>query len=426
MSLTHLPQLPPGYEIRRIKTTEEYGAAEELQGAAWGVIDRVDITPKHVLVTAQKNGGLVLGAFAPDGELVGFLFGFLGTSANGKLKHVSHQMGVHPKYRGLHLGYLLKRAQRGEVRRQGLDLITWTYDPLETVNANLNLTWLGAVNNTYLRNVYGEIRDSINRGLPSDRFQVDWWIRSQWVHERLSLAHPIRLADAVRTLPIVNPARSNHTEPGPLDGGIEATDVLIQVPYLFQSVKKLSLDLGYAWRMHTREAFETYFARGYSAIDMLRGDLGEGGVAFYRLWQPQDPAPWLVAEHTPDATLPSLPEALAEYATLFNSGFFWKAHEALEALWTQTEGDDKAFLQGLIRAAAAFHKLTAHANPEGADRHLTWVIETLTPFGNTRHGVNLAAFVAGLRTAQAAIVGIQDARQFDRNLLPKLASQLDP
>lgn len=163
-------RLPPGYQIRRLLDPEEYRDAEELMGSAWGILDRVDITPRHVLVTAQKNGGLVLGAFAPDGQLVGFLFGFLGTTAEGKLKHVSHQVGVHPQYRGLHLGYLLKRAQRGEVRRQGLDLITWTYDPLETVNAHLNLTQLGAVCSTYLRNVYGELRDNLNRGLPTDRF----------------------------------------------------------------------------------------------------------------------------------------------------------------------------------------------------------------------------------------------------------------
>ncbi len=445
------PQLRPGFTIRRLHATEEYHAAEELQGAAWGILDRVDITPAHVLVTAQKNGGLVLGAFEPGGEMVGFLFGFLGTTADGNLKHVSHQMGVHPQYRGLNLGYLLKRAQRGEVRRQGLDLITWTYDPLETVNASLNLTQLGAVNSTYLRNVYGEIRDSLNRGLPSDRFQVDWWVRSQWVHERLSQAHAVAF-ERVRRIPIANPARrwpgglgqegrrvappavggptkvgatggatrgaTPLLAPGELDTGIDALEVLIQVPYLFQAVKAADLDLALAWRMHTRQAFEHYFGLGYSAVEMLRGDLGEVPVAFYRLVRLPTPPPWRVEEHTPAEDVAPLPEALTQYARLYNAGLYWKAHEALEAAWGVAEGQDKDFLQGLIRAAAAFHKLMAHENPRGAERHLAWVVETLEPLGETYQGVQLGPFVAGLRYALAAVADLREGDTFDSALIP--------
>ncbi|MCW5854388.1 MAG: DUF309 domain-containing protein, partial [Anaerolineae bacterium] len=379
MALNRLPHLPPGFDIRRLKTAAEYHAAEELQVVTWAMTDRVEATPIHVLVTAQKNGGLVLGAFAPDGTLAAFLFGFLGTTADGTLKHVSHQLGVLPQYRGLSLGYLLKRAQRGEVRRQGLDLVTWTYDPLETVNAHLNLTQLGAVNTVYLRSVYGEMRDSLNRGLPSDRFQVDWWIRSQWVHERLSLAHPLSLSDAVARLPVVNQVTWQAGDGGPivapvgLDGSFTASDVLLQVPYHFQAVKRADLDLAYTWRMHSREAFEALFAQGYAAVDMLRGDLEGRPVAYYRFIRPDTPPPWRVREHAPIETIPDLPTALRQFAQLYHQSLFWKAHEVLEAPWAVAEGEDKALLQGLIRTAAAFHKLTAHGNPTGAARHLAWV-----------------------------------------------------
>lgn len=415
-----MTSLPPGYEIRRLASIDEYDAAEELQGAAWGVIDRVDITPKHVLVTAQKNGGLVLGAFSPEHQLVGFLFGFLGQTPDRKLKHVSHQMGVHPDFRGLHLGYLMKRAQRGEARRQGLDLITWTYDPLETVNAALNLTRLGAVCQTFLRNVYGEIRDSLNRGLPSDRFQVDWWVRSEWVHERLSLAHPLDMGEALRTLPLLNRAvttGSGVPAPTGLPATLDAPDVLLQVPYNFQTVKMTDMAIAYDWRMHTREAFEWLFGAGYVAVDMLRGMGVDGPVAYYRLVKPDGVAPWQVREHTSAEEVAAIPDALVEFQRLFNQGRYWKAHEVLEAPWGAADGPDRAFLQGLIRMAAGFHKLIAQHNPRGAARHLAWVIDTLAPLGETYRGVNLAAL---LPTLQQALDNLTDADQFDRALIPTL------
>ncbi|MFN8499882.1 MAG: DUF309 domain-containing protein [Anaerolineae bacterium] len=427
-------KLPPGFEIRRLSRTEEYHEAEEIQCAAWGIIDRVDVTPSHVMVTAQKNGGVVMGAFAPTGEMAGFVWGFLGTGGDGKLKHVSHQLGVLPQYRGLHLGILLKRAQRGEIRRQGLDLMTWTYDPLETVNATLNLTWLGAVCNTFMRNVYGEIRDELNKGLPSDRFQVDWWVRSRWVHERLALAHPWDFAETVRALPIVNPAQprpSSPSAPGSLDVSVTAPEILIQVPYNFQSVKSADLGLALAWRLHTREAFEHYFAHDYSAVAMLRGETADGKAAFYRLRRSArnrtdefdavtDADPWLVPEHSQPTGAATLREALAEFTRQYNAGYYWQAHETLEPAWSAAEGQEKLFLQALIRTAAAFQKLLAHDNSRGAARHLAWVVETLSPLDGAYHGVNVAALVPALRRAAEAAASLADQSAFDAALIPRI------
>ena len=159
-------------EIRPVSEQAEYLATERLQSEVWNLPD-VEIVPLHVLVTAAKNGGLLLGAFDGD-RLAGFVFGFPGLTADGRLKHCSHMAGVHPDYRDQNLGYRLKLAQREVVLSQGIDLITWTFDPLEARNAWLNFHKLGAVCNTYLRNVYGDMRDGLNAGLPSDRLQVEW------------------------------------------------------------------------------------------------------------------------------------------------------------------------------------------------------------------------------------------------------------
>ncbi|MDQ5850812.1 MAG: hypothetical protein M3380_01845, partial [Chloroflexota bacterium] len=169
--------------VRHLEAIDEVRRVEALQREIWQMPGDREVVPLHLLVTAQKNGGLLLGAFSGE-ELAGFLFGFLGRTADGRWKHCSHMLGVLAPYRGRGIGETLKAHQRAFVMEQGLDLITWTYDPLESVNAFLNIGKLGAICRTYLRNVYGDLRDELNRGLPTDRFQVDWWLRSARVASR--------------------------------------------------------------------------------------------------------------------------------------------------------------------------------------------------------------------------------------------------
>jgi len=284
------------FDIRPLRTLDEFHAAEELQRTAWGSTD-LDITPMHVLITLAKNGGVVLGAFAGD-QLIGCVFGFLGTGehrfgpeapAAVKLKHCSHQMGILPDWQNRGVGYALKLAQREAVLNQGLRLITWTYDPLESKNARLNISKLGAVCNTYLRNVYGELRDELNQGLQTDRFQVDWWIASRRVETRLTRKRaPLQLhhyldAGAV----IVNPVTwSESGLPVCADPiALPAADrSLIEFPSDFQAIKRTDNGLARAWRMQLRAICETAFARGFSVIDCLY-EPGPPARSFYALLQ---------------------------------------------------------------------------------------------------------------------------------------------
>jgi predicted GNAT superfamily acetyltransferase len=173
--------------IRILETPEDMAAVEELQRRVWPGSE-TEVVPAHLLITAIHAGGLVLGAVEND-ELVGFLFGFPGLEFvpdGPRAKHCSHMLGVLEAHRDAGIGFELKRAQWQMVRKQGLDHITWTYDPLLSRNAYLNIARLGAVCNTYLPSYYGEMSDTLNAGLPSDRFQVDWWIRTRRVERRLS------------------------------------------------------------------------------------------------------------------------------------------------------------------------------------------------------------------------------------------------
>jgi predicted GNAT superfamily acetyltransferase len=288
-------------EIRPIQTHDEYRAVERIQRVVWGHGD-LDVVPDHLLVTMQKNGGLVLGAFEvlPEegpGEreerLIGFALGFVGLSPGGQVKHCSHMVGVDPAYQNRAVGYRLKLAQREHVLAQGIDLITWTFDPLESRNAHLNFHKLGATCNTYLRDLYGHMRDELNVGLPSDRFQVDWHIASDHVTGRLrgdradpsatdapSASTPSK-AEGLRTGPSLSALLAegvplpNPSFPGDLPRPpetvlpIKGNQLLVQIPARFQAIKSADLGLARAWREHTRALFEAAFAAGYTVVDLL-------------------------------------------------------------------------------------------------------------------------------------------------------------
>ena len=281
----------PDFEIRPLKTLEDFHAAEEVQRAAWDS-DNLDIVPLHLMLTIAKNGGAALGAFAQD-QLIGFVLGFLGTSnrygaeapATVKLKHCSHQLGVLPAWQSRGVGYALKVAQREAVLNQGVRLITWTYDPLESKNARLNIAKLGAVCNTYIRDYYGELRDDLNRGLPTDRFQVDWWIASRRIETRLTRHRPpLKLQHYLDVgAPIINAAQWNDDnlpvcrdpiEPPPTDR------FLVEFPANFQAIRRADHALAVEWRLHLRSICEAAFASGYTVIDCLH-DPGPRARSFY-------------------------------------------------------------------------------------------------------------------------------------------------
>jgi len=267
-------------EIRIIESPEDMAAVEELEVQIWPGDDPV---PYHMLLAVVHNGGVLAGAYDGD-RLVGFIFGFLGifeTDDGFKVKHCSHQLGVHPDYQDRGIGYRLKRAQWQLVRQQGLELITWTYDPLESRNAYLNLAKLGAVCNTYIRNEYGEMKDALNIGIPSDRFMVHWWVNSQRVAQRLSresrkrldLAHFLAADIEVINTTTLNaagwpvPKEDRMDKIGNRESQIAMT--LFEIPSDYQGMKAGDIELAREWRHYSRTIFELFFHHGYLVTDFV-------------------------------------------------------------------------------------------------------------------------------------------------------------
>ena len=269
--------------IHSVTTIEECQAIEQLHIEVWGTSE-LDVNPAHLLLIIAKEGGIVLLAL-DDGQPIGFSLGLMGLTKQNRLKIASHMTGVLPKYQSSGVGYQLKLAQREAALARHFDLITWTFDPLQGRNAYLNLNKLGAVTHTYLRHLYGDMPDALNRGLPSDRFQVDWWIASDHVARRVAgsvseLTLPAApLVNSTTTLPngfLLPPPTFDL--PGP-------SLCQVQVPPDLRALKTHSVDLALQWRFHTREIFEAYFDAGYSAVNFFRG-ADRNYYLLQKDWQP--------------------------------------------------------------------------------------------------------------------------------------------
>jgi predicted GNAT superfamily acetyltransferase len=259
--------------VRPLESIQDYRDCENIQRRIWGMHDATEIIPLHVLITAQKNGGLTAGAYDTSGNMIGMLFGFAGYTDQGKPKHCSHLMGVLHEVRRQNVGAAIKLFQRQYVLDQGLDLITWTFDPLEGVNASLNIGKLGTITHTYYHDLYGVMPDSLNGGLPTDRFEVEWWIKSPHVQKRLEGQpdHPNRQDLMAAGAEIVTPTRLE-------DGVLVLADtrldlnvdtLLVEVPTEFQAIKTVSMEHAQTWRQQTGIIFDHYFARGYRVTNFL-------------------------------------------------------------------------------------------------------------------------------------------------------------
>lgn len=267
------------WTIKIIESINEMHQVVEIQRLVWHEND-TDIIPAHLINSAVHNGGLLIGAYV-DQELVGFVFGFPGlylTPDGPRLKHYSSILGVRPEHSDQGIGFALKRAQWQMVRHQGIDRITWTFDPLLSRNAWLNITRLGAVCNTYFRDFYGNMDDNLNRGLPSDRFDVDWWVNSHRVNRRLSRRRRNNL-DLIHFLaggaPILNPAEMDKTglphpvERSKINLGKEVPILMVEIPADFLALKANDLNLALEWRLHSRSIFEDLFKKGYLVTDFV-------------------------------------------------------------------------------------------------------------------------------------------------------------
>jgi predicted GNAT superfamily acetyltransferase len=163
-------------EVRPLSSLEEFTEAVGLQREIWGFED-LELLPLRLFVVANKVGGLSWGAF-DGGRMIGFCLAIPGLKAGGRTYWHSHMMGVVGEHRNSGVGRALKLRQRQDAIARGIELVEWTFDPLEIKNAYFNIERLGAVVRRYVLNQYGTTTSHLHGGLPTDRCVAEWWISS--------------------------------------------------------------------------------------------------------------------------------------------------------------------------------------------------------------------------------------------------------
>jgi len=256
--------------IRKLQGPAEFEALLDIQRQVWGH-DDLDLTPVHQFIIHNRMGAILLGAFV-DGALVGYVYSFPAVHGGRRCQH-SHHLAVVPGFQGYGLGKKLKRAQRREALKQGLDLITWTFDPLQARNANLNLHALGVRSRTYLDNFYG-FTPSLCPGpeIPTDRLLVEWTIKSGPVADRLG--RKWTSGDASR-LPKALERAAETGDPFPAPGEprlrLRNRVLLAEIPPDIKALRARP-DLIAAWQEALRKVLKSYFKRGWVADEFLFGD----------------------------------------------------------------------------------------------------------------------------------------------------------
>ena len=267
------------FSIRPLTTLEDCRRVAALEREVWGYADAKDVVPAPVLIVSVKRGGILLGAFDADNVMKGFVYS-MPAIKEGRPTQWSHMLGVTADVRSTGLGARLKLAQRQVAMQMGLELIEWTFDPLQALNAHLNFAKLGVVASEYEENVYGESSSPLHRGTPTDRLVAEWHIRQPHVERRLSQpAQPAMRDASLSSAPVVNPAVSGLVwiRPGRVDLSAEASRILVEIPAGFGEMQLGDPELALAWRLQTRAVFQKYFTRGYRAVDFfLARNVGRG------------------------------------------------------------------------------------------------------------------------------------------------------
>jgi len=252
-------------EIRELATIEDMQAAEQIQLSVWGRDTYPH--PKEVLIPVEHEGGLLAGAFGPDGAMVGLVFQF--PTRDPAIGH-SQILAVKDAWRGQGIGRRLKWFQRSWCLEHGITCLHWTVDPLRAANAELNIRRLGGISVTYYLEYYGPMQ-GIDAGAPTDRLMVEWRLSSQRVEALADHTPPDEGFPGVQEgLSVVN------GRPVLRDVHFRGEPLLVRLPDDFICLAQVDPGLALDWRIKTRNLFLQAFELGY----VVSGFTRVGGPAY--------------------------------------------------------------------------------------------------------------------------------------------------
>ncbi len=263
------------FTIRPAASIADYTACQDAQRRAWGITDDTYIVPLATLVGAQLHGGLVLGAFLADGSAAGLSFAFLGR-VEGRLCLYSQLTGIVPGRQGQGIGLKIKHAQRDFCRREGIDRIAWSFDPLQSGNASFNLGHLGAVAVKYIPDMYGSRSDALNTNTPTDRLIVEWSVDA--AKPQIPSVDPTQ---ADRLIDVFENPDGTLEPIGTKLPGPGTSPTMIEIPADIGTLRRDDSPRAEAWGKAVRQAFTAVFAAGRVASGFLRDDSTGRRRCFY-------------------------------------------------------------------------------------------------------------------------------------------------
>jgi predicted GNAT superfamily acetyltransferase len=247
-------------QIRPLTTVEEFSELVSMQREIWGLADS-DVVPAHTFKAVSSfmgPNGMVLG-YLLDGQLVGYALTFPTSNPEEAL---CDMLGVSRIYQGQGIGYKLALALRATLLQSEVNTISWTFDPLESTNANLYLAKLGGIVTRHFKDFYGVVTSQLHSGLPTDRFKVEWKIRSKRVEERIQRR--------------VN----GHDDFKETD----RTDIKqVEVPLNIQDLRSSNMKAALEWRMKTRTQFDDFVEKQrLIGTDFIFDSLNQKGIYLFQ------------------------------------------------------------------------------------------------------------------------------------------------
>ena len=276
----------PQIQIRELGSISDLHRALVLEKEVWGLVD-ADVTPLTDAVASQAAGAIWLGAFEGE-ELVGIAYAFPSLQ-KGRVGFHSHLLAVKPSHRELGVGYQLKLAQRERVLALGIGEITWTFDPLRSLNAHLNFARLGVISDNYRVDFYGPQTSSPLHRNGTDRLWVTWRLNGKRVEERINGkdARPEVLDTLQHLEPLVRFNGNGQPILGNLPTALSRQRIAIEIPGDIDRIELENMTLAQEWRLATRNAFTSALHAGFVVTEFCRSIRGQQGPGAYLLERTQ-------------------------------------------------------------------------------------------------------------------------------------------
>jgi predicted GNAT superfamily acetyltransferase len=197
-------------------------------------------------------------------------------------------LAVRPSHREYGLGYRLKLAQRERALAMRITEMTWTFDPLRSLNAHLNFSKLGVISDSYRVDFYGPQTSSHLHTNGTDRLWVTWRMADSRIQERLNGKNgSAEILDALKHLePLVRFNGNGKPAEGDLAASLSRQRIAIEIPRDMDRIEHTNRDLARDWRLATRRAFTAALNAGFVVKEFCRSIRGQQGPGAYLLERP--------------------------------------------------------------------------------------------------------------------------------------------